>query len=82
MRSPYPLAVHCTWVTPLSTAVNVLATAHPVSSWQWMPRRPWTALRTSETTFPIPVGSMPPFVSHMTTTSAPAAKAARITDNA
>ena len=39
VRSPYPLRVPCTWVAPASTAASVLATAQPVSLWQWMPTR-------------------------------------------
>ena len=37
VRSPYPLSVPCTWTTPASTAASELATAQPVSLWQWMP---------------------------------------------
>ena len=39
VRSPYPLTVPCTWVAPASTAAIELATAQPVSLWQWMPIR-------------------------------------------
>ena len=37
VRSPMPLIVPCTWVAPDSTAVSVLATAQPESSWVWIP---------------------------------------------
>ena len=37
VRSPMPLIVPCTCVAPASTAVSVLATAQPESSWVWMP---------------------------------------------
>ncbi len=37
VRSPRPLSVPCTWPAPASTAAIELATAQPVSSWQWMP---------------------------------------------
>ena len=37
VRSPMPLIVPWTWVAPASTALSVLATAQPVSSWVWMP---------------------------------------------
>ena len=37
VRSPSPLSVPCTWPAPASTAAIELATAQPVSSWQWMP---------------------------------------------
>ena len=55
------------------------ATAQPVSSWQWMPSLPSTRARTSATTRPTSIGSIPPLVSHMTPTSAPAPKAASST---
>ena len=76
-RSPYPLAVPCTWVTPASTATRVFATPQPVSSWQWMPSRAWVWSATARTTSPSSVGSMPPLVSHSAITSAPASAAAR-----
>ncbi len=79
-RSPYPLAVHWTWVAPASTAARVLATAHPVSSWAWMPSRAPVSAMTVETTAWIWAGSMPPLVSQRMTTSAPASYAARTTD--
>ena len=37
VRSPMPLIVPCTCVAPASTAVSVLATAQPESSWVWIP---------------------------------------------
>ena len=37
VRSPRPLSVPCTWRAPARTAAIELATAQPVSSWQWMP---------------------------------------------
>ena len=76
VRSPYPFAVHCTWVTPASTAETELAIAQPVSSWQWMPRRTPDRSLTSVTISNIPCGSMPPLVSHRTPTDAPASAAA------
>ena len=77
VRSPYPLAVHCAWVAPASTAAMVFATAHAVSSWQWMPRRaPPVRSFTSVTTAVIRLGRQPPLVSHRTLTEAPAAVAA------
>ena len=81
-RSPYPLAVPCTCVAPASTAASELATAHAVSSWQWMPSLTWVACSTSLTTSAIPSGSMPPLVSHRATRSAPASTAAATTSSA
>ena len=37
VRSPSPLSVPWTWPAPANTAAIELATAQPVSSWQWMP---------------------------------------------
>ena len=49
-RSPRPLSVPCTWRAPARTAASELATALPVSLWQWMPRRsPGTCRATSPT---------------------------------
>ena len=59
-----------------------LATAQPVSSWQWMPRRKPVRAATSVTTSAMPSGSMPPLVSHSTATSAPAVTAASSTRSA
>ena len=81
-RSPYPLAQPCTWVTPASTATRLFATAQAVSSWQWMPSRAPVAAATALTTSPSSPGSMPPFVSHSATTSAPASVATRTTSRA
>ena len=78
-RSPYPLAVHCTWVAPACTAATVLATAQLVSSWQWMPSRKPVRSRTSVTIRSTHIGSMPPLVSQSTVTSAPAVTAASAT---
>lgn len=81
VRSPWPFIVPCTCIAPASTAASVLATAHPVSLWQWMPSStpmPAAALTIS----PIHAGSMPPLVSHSTTTSAPASAAVRTTSSA
>ena len=81
-RSPYPLAVPCTWLTPASTAASVLATPHAVSSWQWMPSRVPVRPNASATTSASWPGSMPPLVSHRVTTSAPASAAVRTTSRA
>ena len=55
-------------MAPASTAAKVLATAQPVSLWQWIPSgTPISAA--SLTTSPTQVG-MPPLVSQRTTTSA------------
>ena len=78
VRSPMPLTVPCTCVAPASTAVSVLATAQPESSWQWMPSAaPGSASRTTASAVRICGGSEPPLVSHSTTRSAPASAAAR-----
>ena len=82
VRSPYPLIVPCTCVAPASTAASVLATAQPVSLWQWMPTRPSVVDTTSCTTSPTQPGSIPPLVSHSATTSAPASYAVRSTSSA
>src|SRR3569833_3214226 len=81
LRSPYPLAHPCTCVTPARTAASVLATAQPLSSWQWMPRRaPDSA--TAAPTSASSSGSIPPLVSHSAITSAPASAAVRTTSTA
>ena len=50
VRSPMPLIVPCTCVAPASTAMRLLATAQPPSSWQWMPSAtPGSAAATSAT---------------------------------
>ncbi len=72
----------CTWVAPASTAASVLATAQPVSLWQWMPTRVWVEVMTSCTTSETQLGSMPPLVSHSASTSAPAPYAVRSTSRA
>ena len=78
VRSPIPLTVPCTCVAPASTAVSVLATAQPESSWQWIPSAvPGSASRTTASAVRICGGSEPPFVSHSTRRSAPASAAAR-----
>ena len=38
-RSPMPLMVHSIWRAPATTAVRLLATAMPRSSWQCTERR-------------------------------------------
>ena len=81
-RSPYPLAVPWTCVTPASTATRVLATPHAVSSWQWMPSRDFVASATALTTSPSSFGIMPPLVSHRATRSAPASAAVLTTSSA
>ena len=82
VRSPYPLMVPCTWVAPASTAARVLATAQPVSLWQWMPTRTPVDSTTSLTTSPTQPGSIPPLVSHSAITEAPASYAVRSTSSA
>ena len=81
VRSPCPFIVPWTCTTPASTAARVFATAQPVSLWQWMPRSTptWAA---ADTMSAIHDGSMPPLVSHRTTTSAPASAAVRTTSSA
>ena len=81
VRSPVSFMVPWTCITPASTAARVLATAQPVSLWQWMPRSTpiWLA---ALTTSPIQLGNMPPLVSHRMTTSAPASAAVRTTSRA
>ena len=69
----------------------MFATAHEVSFWQWMPSRrttssdvePSSSASRSATSCTARVtieGSMPPLVSHMTATSAPASSAAAATE--
>ena len=82
MRSPYPLIVPCTWLAPASTAASVLATAQPVSLWQWMPTRTPVVSMTSLTTSETHGGSIPPLVSQSAITSAPASYAVRSTSRA
>ena len=78
VRSPSPLSVPWTWPAPASTAAIELATAQPVSSWQWMPTvtsaPKWA--RTAPTISPISWGSDPPLVSHSTRWLAPLTTAA------
>ena len=78
VRSPSPFSVPWTWPAPASTAAIELATAHPVSSWQWMPTvTSWpTWAWTAATMSAISWGSDPPFVSHSTTWLAPLTTAA------
>ncbi len=73
VRSPSPLRVPCTCPAPASTAAIELATAQPVSSWQWMPMTASvpTCAWTAATISPMSWGSDPPFVSHSTTWLAP-----------
>ena len=75
-RSPYPLMHPWTWVAPASTAAKLFATAHPLSLWKWTPSTHEVLARTSETTWDAPAGSIPPFVSHSTSASAPEVSAA------
>ena len=86
VRSPRPLRVPWTWPAPANTAAIELATAHPVSSWQWMPTvtsdPKW--VHTASTMEPISWGSEPPLVSHSTRWPAPlttAASSARIANS-
>ena len=78
VRSPSPLSVPWTWPAPANTAAIELATAQPVSSWQWMPivtsRPTWAC--TAATISPTSWGSDPPLVSHSTTWLAPLTTAA------
>ena len=61
----------------------VLATAQEVSFWQWMPSRRTPRLPQPVAQSPIAAvtrdGSIPPLVSQMTTTSAPASSAVAAT---
>src|SRR5215207_2340114 len=52
-RSPYPLAVPCTWVAPASTAARELATAQAVSFCACMPTRKPVRATTSATVRPV-----------------------------
>ena len=81
VRSPWPLTVPCTCMAPASTAAIVLATAQPVSLWQWMPRSMPTCAAAS-TTAPLPPGRMPPLVSQPTRADAPASAAVLTTSMA
>ena len=78
VRSPRPFMHPWTWRTPDRTAAMALATAHPVSSWQWMARvtssRKWafTVATMASTSW----GSEPPLVSHSTRWLAPLTTAA------
>ena len=78
VRSPSPLSVPCTWRAPARTAAIELATAQPVSSWQWMPMitslPTWRC--TSATIDSTSCGNDPPLVSHSTTWLAPFTTAA------
>ena len=78
VRSPRPLSVPCTWRAPARTAAIELATAQPVSSWQWMPTMTsaptWSC--TAPTISSISWGSDPPLVSQSTTWVAPLTTAA------
>ncbi len=79
-RSPYPLIVPWTWVTPARTAASVFATPQPASSWQWIPTVtpvPSNAATTAPIAAPSASGSVPPFVSQQTSVAAPALAAAR-----
>ena len=81
VRSPSPLIVPCTWRAPARTAAIELATAQPVSSWQWMPMiassPKWRC--TSATIASTSYGSEPPLVSHSTRWLAPFTTAASST---
>ena len=78
VRSPRPFRVPCTWRTPARTAAIEFATAHPVSSWQWMPSTASspTSFFTAATVASTSCGSEPPFVSHITRCVAPLVTAA------
>ena len=78
VRSPMPFSVPCTWRAPPATAAIELATAQPVSSWQWMPTvtSSPTWATTAAVTASISCGSEPPLVSHRTTWLAPLTTAA------
>src|SRR5690606_18130652 len=78
VRSPSPLSVPWTWRAPARTAASELATAHPVSSWQWIPTvtSPPTWATTWATISPTSSGNEPPLVSHSTTWLAPLTTAA------
>ena len=71
--------VPCTWSTPADTAASVLATAHSVSLWTWMPSglSGFTTFFTSARIAVISWGTQPPLVSQSTRQWAPAASAAR-----
>ena len=73
--------VPCTCRAPPRTAAMELATAQPVSSWQWMPTTtsPLKWLTTSATAPSTSNGSDPPFVSHSTRWLAPFVTAASST---
>ena len=59
----------------------MLATAQPVSLWAWMPS--WAPVVVAAPTISLTQGgSMPPLVSHSTTTSAPASAAVCTTSSA
>ena len=76
-RSPMPFTVPCTLVAPARTAASVLATAHPESLWQWMPKAAFgKAPAVAATTASTSKGSAPPLVSQRSTESAPASTAA------
>ena len=81
VRSPRPFNVPCTWRTPAITAAMLLATAQPVSSWQWIPSV--ASLPTNAFTFvtisATSCGSEPPLVSHITKCVAPFITAASTT---
>jgi len=78
VRSPIPFIVPCTCVAPASTAMRLLATAQPPSSWQWMPSAtPGSAWAMSATAAATWLGREGPLVSHRTRRSAPAFAAAR-----
>ena len=71
-----------TWVTPACTATSELATAHPVSLWQWIPSWASVLARTSATARPTVSGRDPPLVSQRTNASAPSSWAAASTERA
>ena len=81
VRSPRPFNVPCTWRTPARTAASELATAQPVSSWQWMPMIASlpTCVATAATIDSTSCGSDPPLVSHNTRCVAPFTTAASST---
>ncbi len=75
-RSPTPLIVPWAWVAPAAMAAWALATASPASLCVWMPTRAEHRRRTAAVASATNSGRRPPFVSHRTSASAPAASAA------
>ncbi len=75
-RSPTPLTVPWACVAPAPMAAWALARASPPSLCVWMPTRAEHRPRTAAVASAICSGRPPPFVSHNTSVSAPAASAA------